>query len=34
VAAGYGEVVGSPNQSTIYLNGPLVSAGARWRFGR
>ena len=34
VAAGYGEVVGTPGQSSVYLNGPLVSAGARWRFGR
>ena len=28
------EAVRRPNPSTIYLNGPLVSAGARWRFGR
>jgi hypothetical protein len=33
VAAGYGEVVGSPNKRNISLGGPLVSAGVRWRFG-
>ncbi len=33
-AGGLGlEAVRRPNPSTIYLNGPLVSAGARWRFG-
>lgn len=34
VSAGFGEVVGTEDQSDAPLYGPLLSAGARWRFGR
>lgn len=34
VSAGYGSVVGNPEDETVTLQGPLVSAGVRWRGAR